>query len=70
VSTCLGEFEQLGFVRKERGTIIVTDPVQLEHYSCACFGLIRREFDGSVGDLAPVVALGEHSCGSATERPH
>jgi CRP-like cAMP-binding protein len=70
VSTCLGEFERLGLVRKERGTITVIDPVKLERFSCACFDRIRRQFDGSVDSVASVVVLGEHSLEGATERTH
>jgi CRP-like cAMP-binding protein len=70
VSTCLGEFELLGLVRKERGTIIITDWGRLERFSCACFGMILREFDRPSDDLAPMATVGEHNSESATERPH
>jgi CRP-like cAMP-binding protein len=69
VSTCLGEFEQLGVVRKERGMIVITNPAQLERISCACYSLIRREFDGLVDNITPSAAFGEHDFESQTERP-
>jgi CRP-like cAMP-binding protein len=69
VSTCLGEFKQLGCVNKERGTIVVTNLVQLERISCACYGLIRREIEGRTDSLTPVLTSGENDIGSVTEHP-
>jgi CRP-like cAMP-binding protein len=66
VSTSLGEFEQLRCVRKERGMIVVTDPGRLERISCACYGLIRREFDEPAGSTRPLPAFNEHNAGSPT----
>ncbi len=68
VSTCLGEFQRLGCISKERGTIVVTNPAQLERIACACYGLIRREFDALADNITPV-AFGEQNFGSRTERP-
>jgi CRP-like cAMP-binding protein len=70
VSTCLAEFELLGVVRKERGTIIVADPRQLERFSCACLGMILREFDRNGDGAAAMVRVGEHNLQSATDGPH
>jgi CRP-like cAMP-binding protein len=69
VSTCLGEFEQLGCVNKERGTIVVTNLVQLERISCVCYGLIRREIEDRTDRLRPVPTIGETDIGSVTEHP-
>lgn len=65
VSTCLGQLEELGYVRKERGTILVTDPRGLERIACSCYALIRREFDRGSSDLP---AFDEHGAGRATEQ--
>jgi CRP-like cAMP-binding protein len=45
VTEAAGKLQKLGIIRYVRGRITVLDRPQLEHLSCECYGVVKRETD-------------------------
>jgi CRP-like cAMP-binding protein len=51
VSETAGRLQAEGMIQYSRGVIRITDRVRLEETSCACYGIVRREYDRMYEDL-------------------
>lgn len=49
VSVTAGIFQQAGLIRYARGTITILNRVGLEEIACECYGIVKAEFDLSLG---------------------
>jgi CRP-like cAMP-binding protein len=49
VTTAAGMLQEAGFIRYTRGRITIVDRRKLEHASCDCYRLIRREYRRLLG---------------------
>ena len=67
VSNCLSELEELGWLRKERGTITVIDRFGLQRASCGCYGLIQKEVARAVGGVKSQAVFDGHVTGGGAE---
>jgi CRP-like cAMP-binding protein len=45
VTEAAGKLQNLGVIRYARGQITVLDRAQLEHLSCECYGVVKKETD-------------------------
>jgi hypothetical protein len=45
VTDAAGKLQKLGIIRYARGQITVLDRAQLEHLSCECYAVVKRETD-------------------------
>ena len=44
VSVAATRFQKQGFIRYERGHLTIVNRRGLENATCACYGIMRREF--------------------------
>jgi CRP-like cAMP-binding protein len=51
VSEVAGRLQAEGMIQYSRGVIRITDRARLEETSCACYGIVRREYDRMYEDL-------------------
>jgi CRP-like cAMP-binding protein len=54
VTDAAGKLQKLGVIRYQRGHITVLDRQKLEHLSCECYGVVKKETDRLRG--APILA--------------
>ena len=45
VTQAAGHLQERGLIRYRRGSIRIVDRAALEHASCECYGIVRRQFD-------------------------
>ncbi len=45
VTDAAGKLQKLGIIRYARGQITVLERAQLEHLSCECYAVVKRESD-------------------------
>jgi Mn-dependent DtxR family transcriptional regulator len=45
VSEVAGKLQEAGYISYSRGHITVLDREKLEHRTCECYGVVRREYD-------------------------
>jgi Mn-dependent DtxR family transcriptional regulator len=45
VTDAAGKLQKLGVITYSRGTIRVLDRVRLEHLSCECYAVVKKETD-------------------------
>ncbi|WP_456717128.1 Crp/Fnr family transcriptional regulator [Bradyrhizobium sp. USDA 4353] len=62
VTECISVLEQNGIIRNERAHISITDPAELRKASCACFGLIEREYARQLTSLRPAQIRAPNDC--------
>jgi CRP-like cAMP-binding protein len=53
VSLAAEALQEAGAIRTRRGQVTVVDRARLEGAACACYGVVRREFDRLVGGGTP-----------------
>jgi hypothetical protein len=56
ITVTAGQFQKAGYIRYERGCIVVTDRPGLESVACECYGIVRRAQDQLLG--LPAGAMG------------
>ena len=49
ITVTAGQFQKAGYIRYERGCIVVTDRPGLESVACECYGIVRRASDQLLG---------------------
>ena len=45
VTDAAGKLQKLGVIQYHRGHITVLDRAKLEHLSCECYGVVKKETD-------------------------
>jgi CRP-like cAMP-binding protein len=49
ITEAAGKLQNEGVIRYNRGLIRITDRARLEAYSCACYAIVKKEFDRLLG---------------------
>jgi DNA-binding transcriptional regulator YhcF (GntR family) len=58
VTAAAGALQRTGLIHYKRGNVTIVDRRGLQHRSCECYGVSKREFDRLLGDRVRKIRYG------------